>query len=82
MSAQQDISLWEFLESKDFNSTQNLNLLATVLLQNKDVLMNAYGWEYEEWINETEDSVDVSEDAQFNALNQEEREYDEYIAKI
>jgi len=82
MSAQQDINLWEFLDSRSFNSTQNLNLLATVLLTNKDALMNAYGWEYEEWIDETQETLDVSEDQYFNACNQEERKYDEYSSKI
>jgi hypothetical protein len=82
MSAQQDINLWEFLDSRSFESTQNLNLLAAVLLQNKEVLMNAYGWEYEEWIDETEESVDDGEDAYFNACKQEEERYDEYSTKI
>lgn len=82
MSAQHDINLWEFLESRNFESTQNLNLLAAMLLQNKEVLMNAYGWEYEEWLDETEESIDDDENAYFNACNQEEREYDEYTAKI
>jgi len=77
MSAQQDINLWEFLDSRSFESTQNLNLLAAVLLQNKDVLMNAYGWEYEEWIDETGEEIDDGEDAYFNARKQEEeRDYD------
>jgi hypothetical protein len=82
MSAQQDINLWEFLKSRNFNTTQNLNLLSSVLLTDKDALMNAYGWEYEEWIDETKKEIDDGEDAYFNTCNQEEREYDEYTAKI
>jgi hypothetical protein len=82
MSAQQDNNLWEFLDRGNFEVPQNLNLLATVLLQNKEVLMNAYGWEYEEWLDETNEEIDDGEDQYFNACNQEEREYHEYIAKI
>jgi hypothetical protein len=44
--------------------------------------MNAYGWEYEQWLDETEEPLDDGEDAYFNAINKEEREYSEYIAKI
>ena len=77
MSAQQDINLWEFLDSRSFESTQNLNLLASMLLTNKDDFMNAYGWEYEEWIDETGEEIDDGEDAYFNARKQEEeRDYD------
>lgn len=82
MSALKDSNLWEFLQSRNLNSTQNLKELSVVLLTNKDALMNAYGWEYEAWLDETEESVDDGEDAYFNTINKEEREYDEYTAKI
>jgi hypothetical protein len=82
MSTQQDISLWEFLDSGNFESTQNLKLLSSVLLTDKDALMNAYGWEYEEWLDETNEEQDDGEDAYFNACKNEEREYDEYTTKI
>jgi hypothetical protein len=82
MSVQKDTNLWEFLESRNFDSTENLKELSTVLLSDKDVLMNAYGWEYEEWLDETNEEIDDGEDAYFNAINKEEREYNEYIAKI
>ena len=82
MSAQKDINLWEFLQSRNLDSTQNLKELSLVLLSNKDDLMHAYGWEYEQWLDETEEPIDDGEDAYFNFIDQEEREYDEYIAKI
>jgi hypothetical protein len=82
MSIQKDTNLWEFLDSRNFESTQNLNLLAAVLLQNKDALMNAYGWEYEEWIDETKEEIDDGEDAYFNACKQEEEQYDEYTTTL
>jgi hypothetical protein len=82
MSAQKDINLWEFLQSRNLDSTENLKELSTVLLSDKDYLMNAYGWEYEQWLDETEESVDDGEDAYFNFIDQEEREYDECIAQI
>lgn len=82
MSAQQDIKLWEFLDSGNFESTENLKLLSSVLLTDKDALMNAYGWEYEEWLDETNEEQDDGEDAYFNAIEQEEREYDEYVATL
>lgn len=82
MSVQKDTNLWEFLESRNFDSTENLKELSLVLLSDKDVLMNAYGWEYEQWLDETEEPIDDGEDAYFNFIDQEEREYDEYIAKI
>ena len=71
MSAQQDIKLWEFLDSGNFESTENLKLLSSVLLTDKDALMNAYGWEYEEWLDETNEEQDDGEDAYFNAIEQE-----------
>ena len=82
MSAQKHINLWEFLQSRNFDSTENLKELTAVLLSDKDSLMNAYGWEYEQWLDETEEPIDDGEDAYFNAINQEESEYDKYIAKI
>jgi hypothetical protein len=82
MSAQKDINLWEFLQSGNFCSTENLKLLSSVLLSDKDSLMNAYGWEYEQWLDETEESINDGEDAYFNIIDQEEREYDECIAQI
>lgn len=82
MSVQKDINLWEFLQSRNLDSTENLKELSTVLLSDKDALMNAYGWEYEEWLDETQEPIDDGEDAYFNAIEQEEREYNEYIAKI
>ena len=82
MSAQKDINLWEFLDSRNFESTQNLKELSSVLLTGMSSKMNAYGWEYEEWIDETHEEIDDGEEAYFNACNQEEREYDEYTAKI
>lgn len=82
MSAQKDTNLWEFLQSRNLDSTENLKELSAVLLSHKDQLMNAYGWEYEQWLDETEEPIDDGEDAYFNAINKEEREYHEYIAKI
>ena len=82
MSVQKDTNLWEFLESRNFDSSENLKELSLVLLNDKDVVMNAYGWEYEEWLDETEEFIDDGEDAYFNAINKEEREYRDYIAKI
>lgn len=82
MSVQQDINLWEFLQSRNLDSTENLKLLSSVLLTDKDALMNAYGWEYEQWLDEIEEPIDDGEDAYFNFIDQEEREYDERIAQI
>lgn len=82
MSAQKDINLWEFLQSRNLDSTENLKELTTVLLSEKDSLMNAYGWEYEMWMDEIEEPIDDGEDAYFNLIDQEEREYDECIAQI
>jgi len=82
MSALKHISVWEFLERENLESTENLNKLHSLLLTDKDVLMNAYGWEYEEWLDETNEGIDDGEDAYFNASNQEEREYDQYIATL
>lgn len=82
MSVQQDINLWEFLQSRNLDSTENLKELSTVLLSDKDILMNAYGWEYEQWLDENEESINDGEDAYFNFIDQEEREYDERIAQI
>lgn len=82
MSTQEHINLWEFLDSRSFESTQNLKELSGVLLTGMSSKMNAYGWEYEEWIDETEESIDDGEDAYFNACNQEEEQYDDIIAKI
>ena len=82
MSAQKDINLWEFLQSRNLDSTENLKELSTVLLSDKDILMNAYGWEYEQWLDENEESINDGEDAYFNFIDQEEREYDERIAQI
>ena len=82
MSVQKDTNLWEFLQSRNLDSTENLKELSAVLLSDKDSLMNAYGWEYEQWLDETEEPIDDGEDAYFNFIDQEEREYDEYIAKI
>ena len=82
MSAQNHINLWEFLQSGNLNSTENLKELSRVLLSEKDSLMNAYGWEYEVWLDEIEEPTDDGEDAYFNLIDQEEREYDERIAQI
>ena len=82
MSAQKDINLWEFLESRNFDSTENLKELSLVLLSDKDALMNAYGWEYEEWLDETEENVDDGQDEYFNIIDQEEREYDKYASAL
>lgn len=89
MFAKEDINVWEFLETTNFNSTENLNLLSGMLLQNKDMLMgslreNAYGWDYEEdldFFNMKEKEND-DEDECFNAAYQEERSFNEYITKI
>lgn len=82
MSVQKDTNLWEFLQSRNLDSSENLKELSSVLLSHKDDLMNAYGWEYEMWLDETEEEVDDGEDEYYNACNQEEREYDEYIAAL
>lgn len=82
MSVQKHINLWDFLQSRNLDSTENLKELSTVLLSDKEILMNAYGWEYEQWLDEIEESINDGEDAYFNFIEQEEREYDEYIAKI
>ena len=82
MSVQEDINLWEFLDSRNFDSPHNLHLLTSVLLTDKETLMNAYGWELEEWLDETNEEPDDGEDEYFNACNQEEREYDKYIATL
>jgi hypothetical protein len=82
MSVQKDTNLWEFLESRNFDSTENLKELSLVLLSDKDALMNAYGWEYEQWLDETEENVDDGQDAYFNIIDQEEREYDKYASAL
>jgi len=82
MSTQNDINIWEFLQNRNLDSTENLKILSTVLLSDKDDLMNAYGWEYEQWLDETEEPNNDGEDAYFNFIDQEEKAYDECIAKI
>ena len=82
MSVQQDINLWEFLDTENFQSTENLKELSAVLLTGMSSRMNAYGWEYESWLDETTEGADDSEDAYFNISNQEEEQYDEYTSKI
>ena len=82
MSIQHDTNLWEFLDTGNFDSTENLKELSTVLLTGMSSKMNAYGWEYDAWLDETLEVSDDSEDAYFNACNQEEEQYDEYTAKI
>jgi hypothetical protein len=82
MSAQQDIIIWEFLDSGNFHSTENLNKLSAVLLDHKDVLMNAYGWEYEEWSDGLPDSEEDGEDAYFRAQDQEEIEFEAELLNI
>jgi hypothetical protein len=59
-----------------------LKELSLVLLSDKDALMNAYGWEYEQWLDETEENVDDGQDAYFNIIDQEEREYDKYASAL
>jgi hypothetical protein len=82
MSAYQDTNLWEFLESRNFNSTENLNKLQLVLLEHKDQLMSAYGWEYEEWVDDLPEEEDDGEDAYYRTLEEEERSFHEYSTKI
>jgi hypothetical protein len=82
MFAYQDTNLWQFLESRNFNSTENLNKLQSVLLQHKDQLMSAYGWEYEEWIDHLPEEEDDGEDAYYTIMDKEEGSFHEYSTKI
>lgn len=78
MSTQKDISLWEFLERENLSSTQNLKKLSVVLLQESETFMR----EYNDWFDELPEESDDGEDAYFNAIDQEEKEYHEYITEI
>ena len=82
MSVQKDTSLWEFLERRNLDSTQNLNLLASMLLTNKDDFMNAYGWEYEEWLDETSSEEFDEDELAYRLLEQEEREFEKKALNI
>jgi len=78
MSASQDSSLWEFLNTTNFNSTQNLNKLSVVLLQESSTFMR----EYEDWLEGLPEEDDDGEAAYFHAIEQEEKEFAEYLTTI
>ena len=74
MSVQEHISIWEFLDSGNFQSTENLNKLQSVLLDHKDDLMSAYGWEYEEWLDDLPEENE--DDSYFRMQEQEEKDFE------
>jgi hypothetical protein len=78
MSAQQDINLWEFLESGNFHSSENLKILSHVLLEEKGTFMR----EYNAWFDDLPEHEDDGEDAYYSCLDREEKEYQQSLLNL
>lgn len=78
MSTQKDNSLWEFLDSRNFESTENLKLLSNVLSKESDTFMR----EYNQWFDELPPNEDDDEDDYFRLLDQEEKDYESTLLTL